>query len=40
MLLWPFEEIYTAAYANRYTAELPASLLGPDITTLVAIAKE
>lgn len=37
ILLCPSEKIYTAACANRYRAELPASLLGADVTTPVAI---
>lgn len=39
-LSWPSGQIYRAACANRYMTVFPAPLLGPDITTLVAITKE
>lgn len=39
ILLCPSEKIYTAACANRYRTESPASLLGADVTTPVAITK-
>ena len=40
ILLQPSQKTYTAACANRYMTGFPASLLGPVITTLVAITKE
>lgn len=39
-LPWPSGKIYRAACANRYMTGFPAALLGPDITTLMAITKE
>lgn len=39
ILLCPPEKMYTAAHADRYRTEFPASLLGADVTTPVAITK-